>query len=500
VKTGANLQANTPKKKDTFARIFNLRYMTNTYLLEVIESLQPNKRQEMALFLASSSFNRGKNAAEIKRLYEIILDAAPGFQASVLTKERVYAQVFSESNIMPGRLEKVVSDLNKLLREFVLMQQYFAENNEDQQQIDWARWLRMQGLSEISKKVIDKLKIRRERETAASLERYRTDLLIAEEGHEWESIHNQFKGDLDIPRVLYHLDLYYYNYRMELTNRYLLQQKGTQLPDMKMTELGTEFYQKDSILLRISKKIHDVLKKDLPTVVEFKEMIGLLQTNENALGFQTLAQFYTFLRNTCTLMINGGHLNFNPVLHEIHKDNLERGYFFVNCMISPNVYLNLVTAANNAMATNWAMEFTEKYKRRVIGDEDGSFFYGFNMAKCLFIEKRYEEALDHIPDAPSSSHYHHMVRRLEIKIYYELHSDLLLYKIDAFRKFIVRTATKTIAANLRTMDLNFLNILMQLTQTPKKDKARSARLIARIEGKKLVADRAWLLEKARELG
>jgi hypothetical protein len=33
-----------------------------------------------------------------------------------------------------------------------------------------------------------------------------------------------------------------------------------------------------------------------------------------------------------------------------------------------------------------------------------------------------------------------------------------------------------------------------------KNKARSARLIARIESKKALADRVWLLEKARELG
>ncbi|MBC7776006.1 MAG: hypothetical protein H7246_11275, partial [Phycisphaerae bacterium] len=259
------------------------------------------------------------------------------------------------------------------------------------------------------------------------------------------------------------------------------------------------FYKDKNILLQISKKIHHILKQDFPRVQEFHEMIDLLKTNENALTFQTRAQFYAFLRSACTLMINSGQIDFYPVLHEMHKDNLERGYFFVNGFISPNVYLNLVAVAYGAEDLQWAKKFTEQYRNKVIGDE-GQFFYRLNMAKCLFVEGKFEEASDYIPEAPSSSHYHHMVRRLEIKIYYELHSDLLLYKIDAFRKFIVRTATKTIAANLRTMDINFLNILMQLIQTPRKDKARSARLVTRIEGKKLLAERPWLLEKARELG
>jgi Sporulation control protein len=129
-----------------------------------------------------------------------------------------------------------------------------------------------------------------------------------------------------------------------------------------------------------------------------------------------------------------------------------------------------------------------------------TFFYKLNMAYCHFAEGDFDAALDWVPEVPSSSHYHHMVRRLEIKIYYEQDSDLLLYKLDAFRKFLERTASKVISAPLREMDLNFTHIVSQLAQSPPKDKARSARLQARISAKKLLADRAWLMEKARQLG
>jgi hypothetical protein len=50
------------------------------------------------------------------------------------------------------------------------------------------------------------------------------------------------------------------------------------------------------------------------------------------------------------------------------------------------------------------------------------------------------------------------------------------------------------------MYIEFFNIMLQLTQSPPKDKKRSQQLIERINKKKLLADRAWLLEKARELG
>lgn len=474
--------------------------MTNTNLLEVIKALGPNKRQEMAVFLASPFFNRGKNAQEITRLFQIILKEAPNFSETELTKERVSALVFEKSNLEPGKLEKLVADLNKLLRRFALAQQYFSEENEEQQQIDWAKWLRVHGLSDASRKTLLKLNSKREQDHLESLDRCRTDFLIAEENHLWEGTHNLIRGDSGIPNLILRLDLYYYNCRIELENRYMLQQKGAQLPDLEAFENGFDFYQNRSVLLQIAMKINRLLHEKFSKVEEFKELMRQLREKESYLSYQTRAQFYAYLRNFCTLQINEGNLEFIGILHEIHKDNLSRRYFFINGELSPNVYINISMVANRAKEFEWGKKFTEEYKGLLIGGDENHFFYRFNMAHCYFAEGNFEQALDQMPEAPSSSHYHHIVRLLELKIYYELRSELLLYKIDAFRKFTVRTATKTIAANLREMDLNFLNILTQLSQSPLKDKARSEKLLKRIASKKLLADRAWLIEKAKELG
>ncbi|MBC7776380.1 MAG: hypothetical protein H7246_13175 [Phycisphaerae bacterium] len=50
------------------------------------------------------------------------------------------------------------------------------------------------------------------------------------------------------------------------------------------------------------------------------------------------------------------------------------------------------------------------------------------------------------------------------------------------------------------MNVNFLNILLQLSHSHVKSKTRSAQLMKRINSKKFLAERAWLLEKARKLG
>jgi hypothetical protein len=474
--------------------------MAFTYLLEIIKTLPSKKQQEMVVFLSSGLFNRSKHTAEIAQLYQIILGTAPGFSEDLLNKDQICLQIFGESTLVPGRLEKVIAGLNKYLRSFLLIQQYCSESNEDVQQIDWARWLRTNGFAEPAQKVILKLKNKKDTEQAESLEHYYSKLLIAEEGHEWESTHNQAKGDLDIPKLLFSLDQYYHNYRAELQNRYRLQQKATQLPDLGLAEASMKSSQGESILLQITQKIGELLSKELPSAEEFKDLMQLLHRNAGSLSLSTLAQFYGYLRSAFTLLINAGHTSLLPLFHEVHKDNLERGYFFVHGKISIHSYLNLVRVAILSKEYEWAKKFTEDYKDLIIGGDEGRFFYKLNITECFFAEGRFKDAIDHLPEASSSTYYHHMVRHLELKIYYELRSDLLLYKIDAFRKYTERTMHKTISSNLWAMELNFLNILIQLNQSPLKNKARSARLIARIESKKALADRVWLLEKARELG
>lgn len=474
--------------------------MTNTYLLEIIRALNPKLRAEMALFLESPLYNDGGNAEELKTLYKVILDAAPEFLEEKLVKERVYSLVYRETKFVQGKLEKLMVELNKLLRTFLLSKRYLSEQNEAQLQVDWLAWLREEGLGTRAQLLLSKMSSAKFSEKDESLQRYRLDLMMAEEKHELQSIQNQINGDLGIPELIDCLDLYYHNYRMELSNRYLLQQKGLPLPELDREEKSGGGFRESSLLFHISSKIGDLLKKDRPNPEEFQDLLDLLQEHEKRIPFQTQAQFFAYLRNFCTLLINSGQIAFAEVLHKIHQDNLGRGLFFINNEIHSHSYINMVQIAIRVKEFAWAKAFTETFKKRIIGGDKDQFFYRFNLSHCLFEEGKLDEALEHLPEASSHSHVHVIIRRLELKIYYELRSDLLHYKLYAFRKYSERTATKSIPASLRAMNIEFFNILLQLSQSPLKDKARSERLIERIQKKKLLADRAWLLEKAKELG
>ncbi|MBC7773874.1 MAG: hypothetical protein H7246_00440 [Phycisphaerae bacterium] len=473
--------------------------MTNSYLLDVIKALRPDERAELSLFLQSPHFNKGIWKEEIQSLYQVILEAAPSFSAIELNKDRVYALIFQDKEMVRGKLDKLMTELNKLLKQYALWGRYISEKNERESQIDWASWLRERGLGDRFQQAMPKIKKRGSEDAQESLETYRIALRIAEEEHEWESENNQVKNDLNLSSLVHSLDAYYFNYRTELLNRFLLQQKAAQLPIMDWMVASIEEHLNTSLLLRIAQRVHTFLQKEVPIVDEFVDLLSLLRKNERMLSFQMNSQLYAYLRSSCSALINDGHLDLIPTLHLIHKENLIAGYLYVDNKIPLNAYLNLVQIANRAGDINWAKEFTENYKYRILGGDEDHLIYQLNMATCLFAAGQLEEALDQIPMIPSSSHYHMLARLLELKILYEMRSDLLHFKIFAFRKYIERTAPKSLSVKLREMNMHFLNLLLQISQSPLKDKKRSDRLVARIQEKKAISERAWLIEKAREL-
>lgn len=473
--------------------------MTNTYLLEIIRVLDAETRLEIGLFLDSSLFNGGSNAVELRKLYQVVLQAAPDFKEELLQKESVYPKVFTDKSVVTGKLEKLMMELNKLLRQYLLIKRYGAEKNEPQTQLDWVAWLREQGLNNRSEVVFAKMKKLKRSEKSESLEQYWMELKLLEEEHEQQSIPNQENRDRALPQLIESLDLYYQNYKIELLNRYLLQQKWIPLPDLDTQPKGVAYYKEASLLYDIKDQIGALLQNELPDTAAFQHLLQLLKEQEAHIPFSTQAHLYTYLRNFCTLLINAGHITYVNLLHQINQDNLAQGLFFINKELDANSYINIVQIAIRAKDIHWAKSFTETYKNRIIGGDKDRFFYKSNLAHCLFAEGEWEDALAQMPEPTSHSNYHGMIRLLELKAYYELRSDLLSYKLYAFRKYFERTAVKSVPANARSMYIEFFNILLQISQSPLKDKARAQRLIERIQKKKLLADRAWLLEKAMEL-
>jgi hypothetical protein len=123
-----------------------------------------------------------------------------------------------------------------------------------------------------------------------------------------------------------------------------------------------------------------------------------------------------------------------------------------------------------------------------------------NKANCLFEKKEYEQVLDFLPGSSSNIIYHLIARRLELMCYYEMKSELLFSKIEAFKVYIWRASEKFLSNDLRDANKNFINLLIQMVSIPTNDQSKRERLEKRILEKKRVAETRWLLAKVRDGG
>lgn len=185
-------------------------------------------------------------------------------------------------------------------------------------------------------------------------------------------------------------------------------------------------------------------------------------------------------------------------LHDLYKDNLDRGYLHFEGKISRSKYM---AVANNALLIekyDWAFAFIEKYKNELQGENETKDIYRLNFsASYLFKVGRFSDCLDCIPDTSPYLIYLLQGKRLELKSLYELASDLLPYKLDAFKMYLSRTSQKLLSDAQRQINTDFANLLHQLIHSIPGDSKRSDILTKRIQEKQAFEYRCS--EKAKAL-
>jgi hypothetical protein len=479
--------------------------MTTTFAIDVIQALRPAEVEDFRAFTRNSYLTRGFDAETAGLFFEILYEAIQQGCLEETEKEAIFNRMFPDKPFVESKIDKLMSELKRLLERFLVVQRYVSDENEGNQLLDLAAELRVRRLGVRAQQIIDKAVKFSDTNLLESMERFRFRSQLALEEYDWHCQYNKIKDDLQIPQTIAHVSVYHYAQRISLLNHLLLLQKSAMLPASLEADTG-EFEIEPaivakSVFLSISLEINHLLKNEKCNVEDFQRLMDEINSKEKTLSQTTLAEFYSYLRNICTILIDAGYTNLYVALHEINKDNLSRGYFYENGMISPNALLSIIQAAVFANQFAWANNFVEHHRGRITGENETSDFYRMNKAICLFGEKRYEEALDIIPFSSTYTSYLLMARRLELKIYYEMRSDLLEHKVEAFRMFISRAGKKVFSSRVYDLCINFVNFVRQLSQSEgPQAKQRSALLEKRIREKKVVGERLWLLEKARELG
>ncbi len=483
--------------------------MEHSQFIELIRTLKPSEKEQILLFSTHPYFNTGRYRAQIIPLFEFCINHPLGDSAQNLGKKEVFAILFPEQGFIEGKLEKVMAEAHKLLRMFLLTQHYFREGNDFRRALDFSEVVRAKGLKERHQQLLARLQKKQYAIETANKDFWHSFRQIELETsmHYIESLNNKRKGDLNIPQLLQAIEYFYHFRRVALLNRFLLQQKVTTLvtPNIIQSNLESWFvpqhYLELSPSLHINYKILSVLKKERLEIADIQALFDSLQLNEKNLDWENLQEFYTYLRNFCIIILMADPENKEVMylLHDTFKDNLRRGFLHYEGKIVPSRYMAISENALKIKQFDWVNEFIERYKDEIYGENETQDIYRFNKALYLFAIGRYSECSDLIPDTSPFNDYLLQGKRLELKGLYELHSELLPYKLDAFKMFLSRTSQKLLSETLQRKNLDFANLLQQIIKSPPGNAKRADQLIKRIEVKKQAMEWQWLLEKAHAL-
>lgn len=482
--------------------------MVNSQVIDLLRHFSPEEWPEFKAFTASPYFNRGSFVEETSALLAFLEKAQPDFSESSLDRQAAYKAVFPKKLFVEGKLDKVMSELHLLAKEFVAVHRYMQSENEFQRALDQMFFYRTHHLENRFENLKQRLVKHQSDALYQDQTFFQRAFLLDYEIHNHHNLHNQKRGDLHIPDTLESLDVHYFFLRTELLNTYLLQQKVIQL-DIPPEVLHTiresrlpERYTRAYPVLHISHEILRLLEKDSATPQEFEEIHGLLSQHETKIEPNLLRFYLTYIRNLCVLLGNRGQANLAPVLFQLQKDHLARGYLYYDYYdnkISPSAFLSMCSTAFKLKEYEWAKTFIADHEGRIMGDNDTHDYCRLLQANYWFVLGDYDRALDVLPPAFQDLDYHLYARRLEMKIYYESGSGLLPYKMDAFKMYLSRASQKVLAPAKKEMNGNFVNLLLQLHAVVKGDTARAQRIIERIKSKQVLAERDWLMEKAQEL-
>lgn len=479
--------------------------MSNLLAFDLVQSLQPEEAVGFRSFLKSEQGHHLFKADHLELLFDILYQYSKTENTAFIEKEVLYEKVFPGKPFVKNKVEKLASDLNTAIRQYLLMQRYFSEENDMQRQLDWLVELRKRALTNRHQQAWLKVKKQLEFEAVESLDQYWFKFLLEKEQHDWLSEFNP-KSDMNIPASINQLDQFYYAYRTEGLNRLNLISKQSLLEKEASTMVALPWVVPDDItrkgkLVQILNAIYTLLQSEAPSVEGFQMLLDQITVHEQQFDESTLKGFYAYVRNFCVLLIDSGRNEFTQLMHEIQKQNLDQGYFYFDGKIPPASILNIIKIGIKVGEVEWSKNMVENHKDRILGDNEDRDYYRLMLSICYFGEKTYEQAIEVLPLASTNPTFYLMARRIELKVYYEMQSDLLSYKMDAFRMFMRRTGQKTYPVDVYEQYINFVNFIRQLyLSSGVVDRERSKKLVERIQAKRHVAERSWLLEKAVEIG
>ncbi len=213
------------------------------------------------------------------------------------------------------------------------------------------------------------------------------------------------------------------------------------------------------------------------------------------MDLNTLAELFTYARNFCIARVNAGEESFFDELFELYEQGLEKQILLVNGELNERNFKNIVTTALRTGRYEWTLDFINDYRYK-LNKRVRENAYNYNLANYYFHKRQYNLVLRNLQKVQLSDLFYGLdARSMMLKCYYETdEKEAFMNAYQSFRMFVQRR--KNVSEQHRRNYLNFLRLAKKLMNLRPRS-SDAAKIVAEIEASKAIADKNWLLEKAR---
>lgn len=471
--------------------------MQNSKLFHILRTLSVKELKGFEKYLHSPFFNSNET---MKLLFSLIESYHPTYTQQGLERERLFKQLFPKESFDEKKIRYAISDLTKLLEDYILLIEFKKENLLTKHFL----------LKSYSERNIEKFFLQTWEETSMIQEKspyrnmdyYYHQYLLEENSYLYTSKKQNRALDTSLQHVVDNLELFYIakslRYYCEIINR-----KNILSVDYNLRFLH-------EIMNHIKNKAFDhvpaitIYYKILQTLIHqdqeqyYVELINLLEQHESKFPKSEVHDMYTFAQNYCIKKLNTGNVTYMHTLFDLYKSLLAKNLLFEGEIFPQWYYKNIATLAIRLEEFEWVKKFIYDYKNKLpLEHKENDFTLA--LAILHFAMKEYRKTLSLLINVEYTDVFYHLdSKSILLRTYYELQDwEPLLSLIITFKTYLKRN--KLISGQYGQTYLNFVNIVNKLAQYKMGKKVDIAEVKQEIETVKQIANVVWLQKKVTEL-
>lgn len=433
-----------------------------------------------------------------------------------LSEEAVYRRFFGEEKRVEGKLAKHRSATLKRLRRFIAIEMADKQMS-DLQELVWLQKFFQERSGTVLYEHIRAQVIRKKSERHEwSSHDYYTYFYSDAVEYDFQSDRNGKTNDLNLWNTIQSLDEYYLIERLWYSCHLLNQNQVAPLAlpplsqwlhiDIKSPRFKWFF---DKPLGKIFTLALDLLVDDTgKDNLKLKHFLKCLRESESSFSITIINSFEIFAANYAVRCINRGDFSYGQLLFEIYENRIHSKRIYADGKILSGEYHTITILALRLKKFDWAKDFIEKNKRKIIGVMPSMQHYEFCLAQYLYAVNELFPSLQILMNSDFKDIDCKMVARiLELKVLYELDAagatrlrvaEQLDERIEAAILFFFRL--KNVPPAKKLMGKRFADFMKKILRAAGNRRLKLLEKIrSQVETIDYIAERQWLLRILDEL-